>query len=48
MPDVDNIILLVNTKTLMLFMGRTYEFTNDMMIPYLTYWTYAHMDVQFF
>ena len=38
---------LVNTKTLMLLVGRTSKFTNEMMIPYLMYWTYAHMDFLF-
>ena len=28
-------------------MERTYEFTNGMMIPHLTYSTYAQMDVRF-
>ena len=28
-------------------MERTYEFINGITIPYLTYWTYAHMGVVF-
>ena len=39
--------LLVNTKTLMLAMELTYEFTNRNTIPYFTYWTYSHMDLLF-
>ena len=39
--------LLVNTKHIMLVVERTYEFTNGMMIPYLTYWNYPQMDVCF-
>ena len=39
--------LLVNNKALMMFVGCTYEFTNDMTTPYLMYWTYAQMYVCF-
>ena len=38
------VYLLVNTKTLMLVVDRTYEFTSGVIIPYLTYWTYSQMD----
>ena len=37
--------MLVNTKTPMLVVEHTYECTSGMTIPYLTYWTYAQMDV---
>ena len=39
--------MLVNTKILILVLEITYEFTIGMTIPYLTYSTYAHMDVRF-
>ena len=48
MFDVDYITFLVNNKTLILTVDRTYEFTSGMKIPFLTYWTYAQMDCFFF
>ena len=40
--------LLVNTKNIILAVENTCEFTNQMMIPYLTYCTYDQMDILFF
>ena len=40
--------LLVNTKTIMLALYRTYEFTSGMKVLYLTYWTLAQISVRFF
>ena len=45
MSDVD--CLFVNTITLMLVVDRRYDVINGMTILYLTYWTFAHMDVAF-
>ena len=39
--------LLVNSITIILVVGYTYEFKNGTKIPYLTYGTYAQMDVTF-
>ena len=39
--------LLVNNKTIMLAVDRTYEFTSVTTIMYLTYWTYAQIGVLF-
>ena len=39
--------LLVNAETIALSVDCTYEFTSGTMILYLTYWTYAQMDVIF-
>ena len=35
--------LLVNAKTIMLSMDRTYELTTGIMIQYLMHWTFAQM-----
>ena len=35
----------VNTKTLMMALDCYYDFTSGVVIPYLTHWTYAQMDV---
>ena len=37
--------LVVNTKTIMRIVYYTYKFTNEIIIPHLMYWVYAHMDV---
>ena len=47
MSDVDHIILLVNTITHTRVLDPTYDFNNVITIPYLTHWTYSHMDVAF-
>ena len=39
--------LLVCTRTLIMFEGRTCDFTSGMKIPCLMYSTYDHMDVCF-
>ena len=39
--------LWVNTKNLTLVVYRTCVFINETRTPHLTYWTYAHMDVDF-
>ena len=39
--------LLVNTKTLMMFVCHTRDFTNGITITYLTYCTHYQMDVCF-
>ena len=43
--DVDYIIFVTQYLTLILSVHLTYEFTSGMMIPHLTYLTYAQMDV---
>ena len=40
--------LLVNTKPCVFFVGLTYDFTSEMMLPHLTYWNYAQIDVRVF
>ena len=40
--------LLGNNKSLILLVGRTYEFNNGMKVPCLMYWTYAQTDVWLF
>ena len=47
MSDVDHIILLVNTITHTRVLDPTYDFNNVITIPFLTHWTYSHMDVAF-
>ena len=44
---VECIKFLVNTITHILVMYLTYEFINGVVIPYLTHWTYAQIDVAF-
>ena len=39
--------MLVNTKILMMVLDRTYDFNIGITILYLTYLTYAQMDVCF-
>ena len=43
--DVEYIIVFSQYCTLVLSMDSNYEFTSGTIIPYLTYWTYAQMDV---
>ena len=45
--DIESIIFVGQYWTLVLSMSWTYEFTNMMTIPYLTYQTYDHMGIYF-
>ena len=47
LSDIDSILFVSQCWTVVLFLGRTYEFTSGMMISYLPYWNYAKMDVWF-
>ena len=44
---LNQLYFLFNTKTLLLVVERTYEFPSGVTILYLTYFTYAQMDVFF-
>ena len=39
--------LLVKTKTSIMAVAQTYDFTSGMTIPHLNHWNYAHTDVKF-
>ena len=40
---LDYIIFVHLYKTLILVVDRTYEFTNGITLPYITYWTYDRL-----
>ena len=47
MCDVDHVLFIVQYYNSYSGRGPSYEFTHGVIIPYLTYWDYAQIDVAF-